>query len=70
MKIQCFKQTCAGQTDRQTDRVTPLAPDGAEKRITIQNVKCYEKFSEAILITEYKSLNYTSTCSVNLILIQ
>ena len=26
MKIQCFRALCPGQTDRQTDRVTPLAP--------------------------------------------
>ena len=26
MKIQCFRQVCAGQTHRQTDRVTPWAP--------------------------------------------
>ena len=29
MKIQCFRQVCAGQ--RQTDIVTPWAPDGANK---------------------------------------
>ena len=29
MKIQCFKQTCAARTDRQTRIVTPHAPDGA-----------------------------------------
>ena len=29
MKIQCFRQVCAGQ--RQTDNLTPWAPDGANK---------------------------------------
>ena len=30
MKIQCFGQTCPGQTDRRTDRLTPWAPYGAK----------------------------------------
>ena len=31
MKIECFWQTCSTQTYRQTDKVTPWAPDGAKK---------------------------------------